>query len=273
LAQGWLEVWQAAARTLVADDNFCQVMARLRSAACAWVCAVALLPALGAAQKSANIKYHEGISREEKWKNVGHKGITLWMTGLSGSGKSTISVALEKALVEHQPKSYFVYRLDGDNLRYGLNRDLGFAPEDRKENVRRVSEVAKLFAEAGAIVIAGLISPYKEDRQYARELHENASLPFLEVFIDAPLAVVQQRDPKGLYAKAAEGKIKNFTGVDAPYDVPQSPEIHIKTDERSIVEAANVIMRKLDEVGINLPRKFRMVDDQDFASESCEPSK
>lgn len=232
--------------------------------------AFALLPALGAAQKSSNIKYHEGVSRMEKWKAVGHKGITLWMTGLSGSGKSTVSVALEKGLVEHQPKSYFVYRLDGDNLRYGLNRDLGFSPEDRKENVRRVSEVAKLFAEAGAIVICGLISPYKEDRQYAREIHENASLPFLEVYIDAPLSVVQKRDPKGLYAMVAEGKIKGFTGVDAPYDVPEAPEVHIKTDTTSITEAANTIMRKLDEVGINLPRKFRPIAEEDFQQSTCD---
>merc|ERR1719174_1815315 len=145
------------------------------------------------------------------------------MTGLSGSGKSTISVALEDALVEKQPKSYFVYRLDGDNLRFGLNKDLGFSPEDRKENVRRVAEVSKLFAEAGAISIAGLISPYAADRQFARELHVNASLPFLEVFVDAPLDVVEQRDPKGLYKKARKGIIKNFTGLDAPYEKPQNP--------------------------------------------------
>merc|ERR1719323_1737272 len=144
--------------------------------------------------KSENIKFHDGLAREDKWKMVGHKGITLWMTGLSGSGKSTISVALEHALVRYQPKAYFVYRLDGDNLRFGLNKDLGFSPEDRKENVRRVAEVSKLFAEAGAIVIAGLISPYKADRNYAREIHVNASLPFMEVFIDAPLKEVEARD-------------------------------------------------------------------------------
>merc|ERR1712187_248903 len=205
--------------------------------------------------KSTNIAFHSGVPREDKWKAVGHKGITLWMTGLSGSGKSTVSVALEHALVHGQPKSYFVYRLDGDNLRFGLNKDLGFTPEDRKENVRRVAEVAKVFAEAGAIVIAGLISPYAADREYAREVHFNASLPFLEVFIDAPLAVVQKRDPKGLYAKVAEGKIKGFTGVDAPYEKPENPEIHIKTDENSIPQAVNTILNKLDSAGINLPRK------------------
>merc|ERR1712146_754245 len=145
------------------------------------------------AGKSTNIRYHTGITREAKWDSVGHKGITLWMTGLSGSGKSTVSVALEHALVNGQPKSYFVYRLDGDNLRFGLNKDLGFTPNDRKENVRRVAEVSKLFAEAGAIVIAGLISPYAADREYAREVHANASLPFQEVFVDAPLKTVEAR--------------------------------------------------------------------------------
>mmetsp|Transcript_78575 Transcript_78575/g.148302 ORF Transcript_78575/g.148302 Transcript_78575/m.148302 type:complete len:247 (+) Transcript_78575:78-818(+) len=216
--------------------------------------------------KSTNIKYHEGITREEKWKAVGHKGITLWMTGLSGSGKSTISVALENALVENQPKSYFVYRLDGDNLRYGLNRDLGFSPGDRKENVRRVAEVAKLFTEAGAIVIAGLISPYKADRHFAREVHHNASLPFMEVYVDAPLKVVQERDPKGLYKKVAEGKIKNFTGVDAPYEAPEAPEVHLKTGELSVTDSVNVILKRLDSAGINLPRHFRSIEE---TSDAC----
>merc|ERR1719299_317706 len=185
--------------------------------------------------KSTNIAFHSGVPREDKWKAVGHKGITLWMTGLSGSGKSTVSVALEHALVHGQPKSYFVYRLDGDNLRFGLNKDLGFSPEDRKENVRRVAEVSKLFAEAGAIVIAGLISPYAADREYAREAHVNSTLPFMEVFIDAPLKEVEARDPKGLYKKAREGKIKGFTGIDAPYEAPPKPEIHIHTDKTSVL--------------------------------------
>merc|ERR1719159_1521875 len=144
--------------------------------------------------KSSNIFFHSGVTREDRWHSVGHKGMTLWMTGLSGSGKSTISVALEHQLVKGQQRPYFVYRLDGDNLRFGLNRDLGFSPEDRKENVRRVAEVAKLFAEAGAITVVGLISPYAADREFAREIHENASLPFFEVFVDAPLNVVQERD-------------------------------------------------------------------------------
>uniref|UniRef100_A0A7S1MQZ5 Adenylyl-sulfate kinase n=1 Tax=Alexandrium catenella TaxID=2925 RepID=A0A7S1MQZ5_ALECA len=223
----------------------------------------ALLAAQSGAEdvKSTNIKFHTGLSREEKWRSIGHQGITLWMTGLSGSGKSTISVLLEHALVAKQPRGYFVYRLDGDNLRFGLNRDLGFSPQDRKENVRRVSEVSKLFAEAGAIVIAGLISPYAADRQYAREVHANSSLPFLEVFIDAPLSTVEERDPKGLYKKAREGKIKGFTGIDAPYERPENPEVHIRTDLLSVPQCVNVILEKLDEVGINLQRNFRALEE------------
>mmetsp|Transcript_26442 Transcript_26442/g.48416 ORF Transcript_26442/g.48416 Transcript_26442/m.48416 type:complete len:256 (-) Transcript_26442:64-831(-) len=220
------------------------------------------------AGKSTNIAFHSGISREEKWKAAGNKGITLWMTGLSGSGKSTISVALEHALVKYQPKAYFVYRLDGDNLRFGLNSDLGFSPEDRKENVRRVAQVSKLFAEAGAIVIAGLISPYAADRQLAREIHQNASLPFAEVFIDVPLSVVEARDPKGLYKKAREGKIKGFTGIDAPYEAPENAEVHIHTEESSITQSVNTILKYLDSAGIHLQRTFREMDEE--STETCK---
>jgi len=218
--------------------------------------------------KSSNIAFHTGISREEKWKTAGHKGITLWMTGLSGSGKSTVSVALEHALVSGQPKSYFVYRLDGDNLRFGINKDLGFSPADRKENVRRVAEVSKLFAEAGAIVIAGLISPYAADREFAREAHKNASLPFMEVFVDAPLDVVEGRDPKGLYKQARAGKIKGFTGIDAPYERPENPEVHVRTDQLSVIQAVNLILEKIDEAGIHLQRKFRPLSEE-AAEGSC----
>merc|ERR1711862_897583 len=207
--------------------------------------------------KSTNVAFHSGVARGEKWKAVGHKGVTLWMTGLSGCGKSTISVALEHALVNNQARSYFVYRLDGDNLRFGINKDLGFTPEDRKENVRRVAEVSKLFAEAGAIVIAGLIAPYAADRQFAREIHEKAGLPFMEVFIDAPLKEVEARDPKGLYKKAREGKIKGFTGIDAPYEAPENPEVHCRTDQLTVTGSANKILEKLDEAGIHLQRTFR----------------
>jgi adenylylsulfate kinase len=218
--------------------------------------------------KSSNIAFHTGLDREEKWKSTGHKGITLFMTGLSGSGKSTVSVALEHALVNGQPKSYFVYRLDGDNLRFGLNKDLGFTPESRKENVRRVAEVSKLFAEAGAIVIAGLIAPYRADRNFAREVHVNASLPFMEVFIDAPLATVESRDPKGLYKKARKGEIKGFTGIDAPYEAPENPEVHCRTDLLSVTQSVNVILEKLDEAGIHLRRTFRAMEEP--SEGSCE---
>mmetsp|Transcript_101902 Transcript_101902/g.277021 ORF Transcript_101902/g.277021 Transcript_101902/m.277021 type:complete len:246 (+) Transcript_101902:62-799(+) len=232
------------------------------------LCVAALVAPAGAQPKSTNIKYHEGISREDKWKHTGHKGITLWMTGMSGSGKSTISVALENALVSNQPKSYFVYRLDGDNLRFGLNRDLGFAPADRKENVRRVAEVAKLFAEAGAIVICGLISPYKADREFAREVHVNASLPFMEVYAEASIEALTKRDPKGLWKKALAGEIKGFTGLDAPYEAPENAEVHVKTETTPVPEAVNMILAKLDEVGINLPRTFRPVSTEPEGS--CE---
>jgi adenylylsulfate kinase len=232
----------------------------------------ALAAHAGAQPKSTNIKYHEGISREDKWKHTGHKGITLWMTGMSGSGKSTISVALENALVSNQPKSYFVYRLDGDNLRFGLNRDLGFSPADRKENVRRVAEVAKLFAEAGAIVICGLISPYKADREFAREVHTNASLPFMEVYAEASIEALTKRDPKGLWKKALAGEIKGFTGLDAPYEAPENAEVHVKTESTSVPEAVNMILAKLDEVGINLPRTFRPLSTTEPEG-SCEAKK
>merc|ERR1719161_2062589 len=232
-------------------------------------CGLAAARAQGAT-KSTNIKLHTGITREEKWKSVGHKGVTLWMTGLSGSGKSTISVLLEHALVERQQKPYFVYRLDGDNLRFGLNSDLGFSPEDRKENVRRVAEVAKLFAEAGAIVVAGLISPYQADRDFARKIHDDASLPFMEVYIDAPLSVVEGRDPKGLYKKARAGKIKGFTGIDAPYEAPDKPEIHVRSDQNTIVESVNQILEKLDLEGVHLPQTFRPLTEE---SGTCAPPK
>merc|ERR1719152_1008828 len=222
---------------------------------------LALPLALAEGPKSKEIYVHEGVPREQRWKSVGHKGMTLWFTGLSGSGKSTISVALEHALVSYQEQAYFVYRLDGDNLRFGLNSDLGFSPEDRKENVRRVAEVAKLFADAGAVVLVGLISPYQADRDFARKIHDDASLHFLEVFVDAPLATVEDRDPKGLYKKARAGQIKGFTGLDAPYEAPTKPEIHIHTDQESVPVAVNKILRQIDAEGLHLSPEFNMMDE------------
>lgn len=165
--------------------------------------------------------------------------MTIWLTGLSASGKSTIACALEQHLL-HLTK--FAYRLDGDNIRFGLNKDLGFSEKDRNENIRRIGEVSKLFADAGAFTITAFISPYRADRDLARDLHRRSAVPFIEVFIDAPLSVVEQRDPKGLYAKARSGEIKDFTGISAPYEVPSAPEIHIKTDEKDVKQSVQIII-------------------------------
>ncbi|KAI0743937.1 adenylylsulfate kinase [Daedaleopsis nitida] len=194
---------------------------------------------------STNITFHQGsVDAEERPKLLGQKGVTIWFTGLSASGKSTIACALEQHLL-HLHK--FTYRLDGDNVRFGLNKDLGFDEKSRNENIRRIGEVSKLFADACAITLTAFISPYRADRAVARELHEKAGLAFLEVFVDAPLSVVESRDPKGLYKKARAGEIKDFTGISAPYEAPESPEIHIKTDECDVTEAVRRITAYLTE--------------------------
>eukprot|EP00451_Oxyrrhis_marina_P003303 CAMPEP_0204252334 /NCGR_PEP_ID=MMETSP0468-20130131/1117_1 /ASSEMBLY_ACC=CAM_ASM_000383 /TAXON_ID=2969 /ORGANISM="Oxyrrhis marina" /LENGTH=356 /DNA_ID=CAMNT_0051225755 /DNA_START=52 /DNA_END=1123 /DNA_ORIENTATION=+ len=220
--------------------------------------------------KATNVALHSGVAREERWQSNGHKGATLWMTGLSGSGKSTIAVALENNLVNEQNKPYFTYRLDGDNLRFGLNSDLGFSPEDRKENVRRVAEVAKLFADAGAIVLVGLIAPYKADREFARQIHQNSSIPFMEIYVDAPLAVAEARDPKGLYKKAREGKIKGFTGIDAPYEAPDTPELHLRTDLHSVPACVNQILDSLSKAGVHIPASFRHATEEERCQRPLE---
>jgi len=192
---------------------------------------------------ATNITFHEGsVSAAERFDFLNQKGVTIWLTGLSGSGKSSIACALEQHLL-HQHK--FSYRLDGDNVRFGLNRDLGFDEKSRVENIRRIGEVSKLFADAGCITITAFISPYCADREIARELHQKANLSFVEVFVDAPLAVAEQRDPKGLYKKARAGEIKDFTGISAPYEAPANPEIHIRTDQCDVKEAVEVIARYL----------------------------
>ncbi|KIJ15621.1 hypothetical protein PAXINDRAFT_114852 [Paxillus involutus ATCC 200175] len=194
---------------------------------------------------AANITFHEGsVDAAERFKLLKQKGITIWLTGLSASGKSTIACALEQHLL-HQQR--FTYRLDGDNVRFGLNKDLGFDEQSRVENIRRIGEVSKLFADSGCITIAAFISPYRADRDIARELHEKTSLAFIEVFVDAPLSVVEQRDPKGLYRKARAGEIKNFTGISAPYEDPEKPEIHIKTDQCDVTRAVEIIANYLVE--------------------------
>jgi len=187
-----------------------------------------------AEQRATNIHWHDGdIGRDERWSTLGCAGATIWFTGLSGSGKSTIACALEQALVN---KGIHCYRLDGDNVRHGLNKNLGFSAEDRAENIRRIGEVAKLFADSGVITLSSFISPYQRDRDDARALHEEAGLPFIEVLVDAPLDVCEQRDPKGLYKKARAGEIKGFTGIDDPYESPEKPELVLRTGDQSVAE-------------------------------------
>ncbi|MES1927756.1 adenylylsulfate kinase [Salinisphaera dokdonensis CL-ES53] len=193
--------------------------------------------------KSSNIVWHEGtVSRKHREMLNHHRGFTVWFTGLSGSGKSTLSVALEERLYSMGCRTY---RLDGDNVRTGLNRDLAFSPEDRIENIRRIGEVAKLFRDAGIINLTAFISPYRQDRDMARNLSERGDDDFIEVYVDAPLEVCEQRDPKGLYKKARAGSIPNFTGISAPYEAPADPEIHVRTGDTSIADGVTQIVRYL----------------------------
>ena len=188
----------------------------------------------GNAPASPNVVRHASrVTREQRWAATGTNGATVWLTGLSGSGKSTIAVALEAQLLAAGTAAYM---LDGDNLRHGLNGDLGFSAEDRAENVRRAGEVAQLFADAGIVAVVPLISPYRADRDRVRERHEAAGLRFLEVFVDTPIEVCEQRDPKGLYAKARAGEITGFTGVDDPYEAPLAPDLRL--DGSHTAEAA-----------------------------------
>ena len=201
-----------------------------------------------APQKATNITWHEGdVTRQEREQNMRQKGVTLWMTGLSASGKSTVAVALEQVLMQ---RGKHAYRLDGDNVRHGLNKNLGFSAEDRAENIRRIGEVAKLFADGGLITIASFISPYAADRDNVRKLHDEANLPYLEVYVDAPLEVAEQRDPKGLYKKARAGEIKNFTGIDSPYEPPTDPELRLDTTHLSAEDAAEQVIAYLHTAGL-----------------------
>ncbi len=199
-------------------------------------------------QVATNITWHEGeVTPAERHENMNQKGVTLWMTGLSASGKSTIAVALEQVLLQ---QGKHAYRLDGDNIRHGLNKNLGFSAEDRAENIRRIGEVSKLFAEAGILTIASFISPYKADRDIVRKLHDDANLPFAEVYVDIPLDVAEQRDPKGLYKKARAGEIKGFTGIDDPYEAPDKAELHLRTDKLSVEDSVREILSYLDKHGL-----------------------
>ena len=217
-----------------------------------------------AKQIATNVTWHDGeISREDRYQILRQKGATIWFTGLSGSGKSTIAVALEKALHSMGKLSY---RLDGDNVRLGINKNLGFSEEDRKENIRRIGEIAKLFGDAGTISLSSFISPYKADRDEVRALHEAAGLPFVEVYVDCALDVAEERDPKGLYKKARAGEIKNFTGIDDPYEAPEHPEIHLRTDEMSVQEEVSIVIDYLMTHDIIRKAYFTRSDDRVAAS-------
>ncbi|MGH7857668.1 MAG: adenylyl-sulfate kinase [Candidatus Binatia bacterium] len=199
-------------------------------------------------QKATNITWHEGeVTREERHRNLGQKGATIWMTGLSASGKSTVAVALEQVLLQ---RGKHAYRLDGDNIRHGLNKNLGFSAADRAENIRRIGEVAKLFSDAGLITITSFISPYRADRDLVRKLHEESKVPFIEVFVDCPLGEAEKRDPKGLYKKARAGEIKGFTGIDDPYEAPERPELHLRTDQLSIADSVERLLSFLGSRGL-----------------------
>jgi len=196
-------------------------------------------------QKATNVTWHEHkVTREDREHQLKQKGTVIWFTGLSGSGKSTVANELAYKLHE---MGKFAYVLDGDNVRHGLNKDLGFSPEDRNENIRRISEVAHLFADAGVIAITAFISPYAQYRNFCRELV--GTNRFIEVYAKAPLATCEQRDPKGLYKKAREGKIKEFTGIDAPYEEPEHPEVIVNTDIETIEESADKVLAFLQEKG------------------------
>jgi adenylylsulfate kinase len=198
-----------------------------------------------AEQKSTNITWHEGsVSRQERQTLLNQKGVTVWMTGLSASGKSTIAVILEQMLL-HRKKH--AYRLDGDNIRHGLNKNLGFSAEDRAENIRRIGEVARLFTDAGVIAITSFISPYKKDRDAVRASMQPGE--FIEVYVNVSLAGAESRDPKGLYKKARAGQIKGFTDIDDPYEAPENPELVIDTESMAADEAAGRILDYLDKRG------------------------
>lgn len=191
---------------------------------------------------ATNITWHPNLSYNERKELRGQSGCTIWLTGVSASGKSTIASGLEQLLLQ---RGLAAYRLDGDNIRFGLNKDLGFSVEDRNENVRRIGEVSRLFADSCSTSITSFISPYRVDRDRARQLHQEAGLRFIEVFVDVPLEIAEQRDPKGLYKKARNGVIKDFTGVSAPYEAPLSPEVHLRTDLKSIEECVEIIYQYL----------------------------
>jgi adenylylsulfate kinase len=200
--------------------------------------------------KSENLTWHEGhLSRGDRERIYGHRGATLWFTGLSGSGKSTVARKVELTLAERR---HHVYTLDGDNVRHGLCRDLGFSPDDRMENIRRIGEVCKLFTDAGTLTLAAFVSPYRRDRDAVRGLMRAGD--FIEVYVAAELAVCEARDPKGLYQQARVGKIPEFTGISAPYEPPEQPEITLRTDHEDVDASAARVIAYLEANG-HVPKR------------------
>ncbi len=198
--------------------------------------------------KATNITWHEGhVTCDERNALLKQQGCTIWFTGLSGSGKSTIAYTLEHALVQ---RGHLAYVLDGDNIRHGLNKNLGFTAADREENIRRIGEVARLFADAGLITMTSFISPYRKDRDGVRALHAAAKLPFVEIHVNTPIATCEQRDPKGLYKKARAGQLKGFTGIDDPYEAPTQAEMTIDATATSPQEATILIVQYLEKLGL-----------------------
>ncbi|AXI31775.1 adenylyl-sulfate kinase [Priestia aryabhattai] len=191
--------------------------------------------------KSTNITWHDaGITKEERREQNNHHSFVLWFTGLSGSGKSTVANAVAKALFDKNIRNYV---LDGDNVRFGLNKNLGFSAEDRTENIRRIGEVSKLFVDSGQVVLTAFISPFQEDRAQVREILEGNE--FLEVYVECPLEECEKRDPKGLYKKARSGEIRDFTGIDSPYESPANPEVTINTSTQSVEECVQTVIEYL----------------------------
>jgi adenylylsulfate kinase len=194
-------------------------------------------------QKATNITWHDGdIKKLDRERLLGQKGVVIWFTGLSGSGKSTIARQVEIKLFE---RGFLSYVLDGDNIRHGLNKNLGFSPEDRQENIRRIGEVANLFADAGLVAMTAFISPYRADRDRARDLVPKDR--FLEIYVKVPLEIAEQRDPKGLYKKARDGVIKEFTGISAPYEEPENPELILDTNELDLDQCTTKVVQYLED--------------------------
>lgn len=201
-----------------------------------------------AEQKATNVHWHDGeISRDDRNRMLGQRGATIWFTGLSGSGKSTVAVALEQALAA---KGKLCYRLDGDNIRMGINKNLGFSADDRTENIRRIGEVSKLFVDTGVITLSSFVSPYRADRDLVRELHQQSGMDFIEVYVEVPLAVAEERDPKGLYKKARAGEIPNFTGISDPYEEPLNAELVLNSHEMSLEAEVDLLLTLLERRGL-----------------------